>query len=549
LERKKTVSVTLPDGSKIEVESGITASELAKGLGEGLFKKAIAAKINNQLVDLSFKIEKDSSIKIITYNDPEAQEIILHTTAHVMAQAVKRLYPDAKIAIGPALEKRFYYDIDVEPPIKEDDLPRIEEEMRKIIKADHPIERVEMTRSEAIEFFADRGEIYKVEILNDIVDTEVVSIYRQDDFVDLCRGPHLPSTGKIRAFKLLSVAGAYWRGDSRNKMLTRIYGTSFPTREALNKYLKFLEEAKKRDHRVLGRQLELFDINENVGPGLVLWFPKGTIIRKIIEDLWIKEHLERGYQLVQTPHIGKARLWEISGHLGFYRESMFDAMKVENDEYYVKPMNCPFHIMIYKSKTRSYRDLPIKYAELGTVYRYELSGVLHGLMRVRGFTQDDAHIICTPEQLDEEIEKLVEFSISFLRNFGFENFDIYVSTRPEEKFTGSIQMWDVATYSLKKALEKLNIDYSIDEGGGAFYGPKIDIKIRDALERSWQCTTIQFDFNLPERFDMSYIAEDGTKKRPYMIHRAILGSIERFVGILLEHSAGDFPVWLAPVQV
>ncbi|HDN59036.1 MAG: threonine--tRNA ligase [Candidatus Neomarinimicrobiota bacterium] len=548
MERKKTVSVTLPDGSKIEVESGITASELAKGLGEGLFKKAIAAKINNQLVDLSFKIEKDSSIKIITYNDPEAQEIILHTTAHVMAQAVKRLYPDAKIAIGPALEKRFYYDIDVEPPIKEDDLPRIEEEMRKIIKADHPIERVEMTRSEAIEFFADRGEIYKVEILNDIVDTEVVSIYRQDDFVDLCRGPHLPSTGKIRAFKLLSVAGAYWRGDSRNKMLTRIYGTSFPTREALNKYLKFLEEAKKRDHRVLGRQLELFDINENVGPGLVLWFPKGTIIRKIIEDLWIKEHLERGYQLVQTPHIGKARLWEISGHLGFYRESMFDAMKVENDEYYVKPMNCPFHIMIYKSKTRSYRDLPIKYAELGTVYRYELSGVLHGLMRVRGFTQDDAHIICTPEQLDEEIEKLVEFSISFLRNFGFENFDIYVSTRPEEKFTGSIQMWDVATYSLKKALEKLNIDYSIDEGGGAFYGPKIDIKIRDALERSWQCTTIQFDFNLPERFDMSYIAEDGTKKRPYMIHRAILGSIERFVGILLEHSAGDFPVWLAPVQ-
>ena len=548
MERKKTVSVTLPDGSKIEVESGITASELAKGLGEGLFKKAIAAKINNQLVDLSFKIEKDSSIKIITYNDPEAQEIILHTTAHVMAQAVKRLYPDAKIAIGPALEKRFYYDIDVEPPIKEDDLPRIEEEMRKIIKADHPIERVEMTRSEAIEFFADRGEIYKVEILNDIVDTEVVSIYRQDDFVDLCRGPHLPSTGKIRAFKLLSVAGAYWRGDSRNKMLTRIYGTSFPTREALNKYLKFLEEAKKRDHRVLGRQLELFDINENVGPGLVLWFPKGTIIRKIIEDLWIKEHLERGYQLVQTPHIGKARLWEISGHLGFYRESMFDAMKVENDEYYVKPMNCPFHIMIYKSKTRSYRDLPIKYAELGTVYRYELSGVLHGLMRVRGFTQDDAHIICTPEQLDEEIEKLVEFSISFLRNFGFENFDIYVSTRPEEKFTGSIQMWDVATYSLKKALEKLNIDYSSDEGGGAFYGPKIDIKIRDALERSWQCTTIQFDFNLPERFDMSYIAEDGTKKRPYMIHRAILGSIERFVGILLEHSAGDFPVWLAPVQ-
>ncbi|MBO8131088.1 MAG: threonine--tRNA ligase [Candidatus Marinimicrobia bacterium] len=548
MKKKKTVNITLPDGSKIETEAETKISEVAKRLSDKLYKKSVAAKIDGKLVDLSAEIREDCNLKIITYDDQEAHEIILHTTSHVMAQAVKRLYPNAKIAIGPAIENRFYYDIDVDPPIKDEDLPKIEVEMRKIIAADYPIERIEMSVKDAIEFFAKKGEIYKVEILNEDIEEDTVSLYKQDDFVDLCRGPHLPSTGKVKAFKLLNVAGAYWRGDSRNKMLTRIYGTSFPSKEKLDEYLHFLEEAKRRDHRRIGRELELFDINDSVGAGLVLWFPKGAMLRRTIENLWIDEHLKRGYELVVTPHIGRSRMWEISGHIGFYRDFMFEAMKVENDEYFVKPMNCPYHIMIYRSKIRSYRDLPVKYAELGTVYRYELSGVLHGLMRVRGFTQDDAHIICTPEQLDSEIENLVEFSIDFLKKFGFKEFDIFVSTRPEEKFTGNIQMWDVATYSLKKSLEKLGIEYKIDEGGGAFYGPKIDIKIRDALGRYWQCTTIQFDFNLPERFDMYYIAEDGTKQKPYMIHRAILGSIERFVGILIEHTAGDFPVWLAPVQ-
>jgi len=375
-----------------------------------------------------------------------------------------------------------------------------------------------------------------------------LSIYTQGDFTDLCRGPHIPSTGKIKAFKLLNVAGAYWRGDSRNKMLTRIYGTSFATQKELKKYLNFIEEAKRRDHRKLGKSLELFEINEQVGPGLVLWYPRGALLLQNIKDYWIKEHLKRGYDLVQTPHIGKAQLWETSGHLDFYRESMFDGMTVEGETYYIKPMNCPFHMQIYKSKTRSYRDLPIRYAELGTVYRYELSGVLHGLMRVRGFTQDDAHIICTPEQLNDEIQSLVLFSFEFVRSFGFKEMDVYVATRPKEKYVGSPENWAEATEALKAALSKLDIEYHIDEGGGAFYGPKIDIKIRDALNRSWQCTTIQFDFNEPERFNMDYIASDGNKRRPYMIHRAIMGSLERFAGVLIEHTVGDFPLWIAPVQ-
>jgi threonyl-tRNA synthetase len=392
------------------------------------------------------------------------------------------------------------------------------------------------------------GETYPVEIISEIAPELPLSIYTQGDFTDLCRGPHIPSTGKIKAFKLLNVAGAYWRGDSRNKMLTRIYGTSFASQKDLKKYLNFLEEAKRRDHRKLGKSLELFEINDQVGPGLVLWYPRGAMLLQLIKDYWIREHIKRGYELVQTPHIGKAQLWETSGHLGFYRESMFDGMKVEGDTYYIKPMNCPFHIQIYKSKTRSYRDLPIRYGELGTVYRYELSGVLHGLMRVRGFTQDDAHIICTPEQLNEEIEKLVLFSFEFVRSFGFQDMDVYVATRPKEKYVGAPEKWTEATESLKAALSKLGVEYHMDEGGGAFYGPKIDIKIRDALNRSWQCTTIQFDFNLSERFNMEYIASDGSKQQPYMSHRAIMGSLERFAGVLIEHTVGDFPLWIAPVQ-
>jgi len=542
------IIITLPDSTEKSVDPGATVGDIAKSISEGLYQNSLAAKVNGQLVDLNFRFIEDCSLELITYKSPEAHEILLHSTSHIMAQAVKQLFPDAKVTIGPAIENRFYYDFDVEVPFTEDDLGKIEKRMAEIVEQDLPVTRQEFTRAELIKMFSDMGETYKVEIIESLDQEEKLSVYTQGDFTDLCRGPHVPSTGKIKAFKLLNTAGAYWRGDSQNKMLTRIYGTSFPTSKDLKKYLNFLEEAKRRDHRKLGKTLELFEINEQVGPGLVLWYPRGATLLKTIKDYWIDEHLKRGYQLVQTPHIGKSNLWETSGHLGFYRESMFDSMKIEGDEYFIKPMNCPFHIQIYKAKTRSYRDLPIRYAELGTVYRYELSGVLHGLMRVRGFTQDDAHIICTPEQLDGEIEKLVQFSFDFIRSFKFSEFEIYVSTKPKEKYVGETTMWEEATASLEKALKKLAVEYSIDEGGGAFYGPKIDIKIRDALNRSWQCTTIQFDFNLSERFKMEYISSDNEKKRPYMIHRAIMGSLERFVGVLIENTVGDFPVWLAPVQ-
>lgn len=542
------IIITLPDGTEKSVDPGTNVGDIAKSISEGLYQNSLAAKVNGQLVDLSFRFIEDCSLEIVTYKSPEAHKILLHSTSHIMAQAVKQLFPDAKVTIGPAIENRFYYDFDIEVPFTEDDLEKIEKRMSEIVEQDLPVTRREFTRDELIKMFSNMGETYKVEIIESLDQEERLSVYTQGDFTDLCRGPHIPSTGKIKAFKLLNTAGAYWRGNSQNKMLTRIYGTSFPTSKDLKKYLNFLEEAKRRDHRKLGKTLELFEINEQVGPGLVLWHPRGATLLKTIKDYWIDEHLKRGYQLVQTPHIGKSNLWETSGHLGFYRESMFDSMKIDGDEYFIKPMNCPFHIQIYKAKTRSYRDLPIKYAELGTVYRYELSGVLHGLMRVRGFTQDDAHIICTPEQLDGEIEKLVRFSFDFIRSFGFSEFEIYVSTKPKEKYVGETAMWEEATASLEKALEKLAVEYSIDEGGGAFYGPKIDIKIKDALNRSWQCTTIQFDFNLSERFKMEYISSNNEKKRPYMIHRAIMGSLERFVGVLIENTVGDFPVWLAPVQ-
>lgn len=541
-------TIKLPDGKTLTVPAGETFGRVYERIESPNKNDAIAVKFNGRLYDLSALIAEDGELELITFQHPEAHEILLHSASHVMAQAVKQLFPQAKVTIGPAIENRFYYDFDIEPALTDADLPRIEERMQEIIAADIPIVRREVTREEALQLFESMGENYKLELLEAIPAGEKISIYTQGDFTDLCRGPHVPSTGKIKAFKLLNVAGAYWRGDARNKMLTRVYGTAFATAKELQKYLHFLEEAKRRDHRKLGKALELFDINEQVGPGLVLWYPKGATLLQLIKDYWIKKHLASGYELVQTPHIGRAQLWQTSGHLDFYKESMFDAMDVEGDTYYIKPMNCPFHIQIYKSKTRSYRDLPIRYAELGTVYRYELSGVLHGLMRVRGFTQDDAHIICTPEQLDEEIEKLVRFAFDYLRTFGFTEFDVYVATRPKEKYVGEVEKWQQATAALQKALTELNVDYHIDEGGGAFYGPKIDIKIRDALGRSWQCTTIQFDFNLSERFNMEYTAADGIQKQPYMIHRAIMGSLERFVGVLLEHTVGDFPVWLAPVQ-
>ncbi len=474
-------------------------------------------------------------------------DTLRHSTAHVMAQAVKDLFGDVKLAIGPAIEDGFYYDFDAPVRFTEKDLEKIEKRMQEIIEEDLPFERQKMSREEAIEFFRERNEPYKVELLEEMSD-DTVSLYRQGDFVDLCRGPHIPSTGKIGAFKLLSLAGAYWRGDERNKMLQRIYGTAFFDRKSLRQYLKRLEEAKKRDHRKLGKELDLFSVSEDVGPGLIHWHPKGARVRSIIETFWRQAHYDHGYELLYTPHIGRAELWQRSGHLDFYREGMYAPMDVDNHDYYVKPMNCPFHIQIYNSRIRSYRDLPLRWAELGTVYRYEKGGVLHGLLRVRGFTQDDAHIFCTPDQIEAEILEVLRFSLYLWRCFGFEDITAYLATRPE-KAVGDPLRWDQAMQSLEKAVDTEGLDCEIDEGGGAFYGPKIDLKIRDAIGREWQTTTIQFDFNLPERFDMTYMGADGERHRPYMVHRALLGSLERFFGILVEHYAGAFPLWLAPVQV
>ena len=473
-------------------------------------------------------------------------EVLRHSTAHVMAQAVKDLYGDVKLGIGPAIEEGFYYDFDLPARITEEDLEKIEKRMQEIIKEDLPFEHEEMPRSEAIKFFKDEGEPYKVELLEGMED-DTVTIYRQGGFVDLCRGPHVPSTGKIGAFKLLKLAGAYWRGDERNKMLQRIYGTAFFDRKTLHQYLHRLEEAKKRDHRKLGKDLDLFSVSEEVGPGLICWHPMGSRIRNIIESFWRQSHYEHGYELLYTPHIGRSELWQRSGHLDFYRESMYAPMDIDGNDYYVKPMNCPFHIQIYNSRNRSYRDLPLRWAELGTVYRYEKSGVLHGLMRVRGFTQDDAHIFCTPEQIEDEILEVLRFSLYLWRCFGFEDIAAYLATRPE-KAVGDPRRWQQALVSLEKAVAAEGLKCETDEGGGAFYGPKIDLKIRDAIGREWQTTTIQFDFNLPEQFDMAYTGADGNKHRPYMVHRALLGSMERFFGILVEHYAGAFPIWLAPVQ-
>ena len=475
-------------------------------------------------------------------------ETLRHSTSHVMAQAVKRLFPDVKVAIGPAIGDGFYYDFDLPHHFVPEDLPKIEKEMRRIVKRNIPFERSEISRSEAIKRFKEAGEIYKVELIESI-DANEVSLYRNDDFVDLCRGPHIKHTGQIKSFKLTSLAGAYWRGDEKNKMLQRIYGTAFFTDEELNQHLERIEEAKKRDHRKLGKELDLFTIKEEVGPGLVLWHPKGALIRHLVESFWKEEHYKAEYEMVYTPHIGKADLWKQSGHLGFYDEFMYAPMDIEEQQYYLKPMNCPFHIMMYKNSIHSYRELPLRWAELGTVYRYEKSGVLHGLMRVRGFTQDDAHIICTPEQMAEEIKRTLQFCLYMLKAFGFDKYKVYLSTRPEGKCVGEEKQWNDAQNALKQSIEEAGLDYEVDEGGGAFYGPKIDVKIKDALDREWQCSTIQFDFNVPERFEMKYIAQDGKEHQPYMIHRALLGSLERFFGVLVEHYAGAFPVWLAPVQV
>jgi len=475
-------------------------------------------------------------------------EKLRHSTSHVMAEAVLEMFPQAKLGIGPSIEDGFYYDFDLPRSLTPEDLEEIEGRMREIISGDHPFIRKEVSRQEAREQFADQP--YKLELIEEMSEGEVISTYTHDTFTDLCRGPHLERTGQIdpQAFKLLSVAGAYWRGDESRPMLQRIYGTVWPTEGELQDYLQRLEEMERRDHRRLIRDLDLMSFHEEAGAGLAHWHPMGGRIRRVIEEYWYRQHYAGGYEIVYSPHIGKAELWQTSGHLDFFREGMYSPMDIEGQEYYIKPMNCPFHILMYKARTRSYRDLPLRWAELGTVYRYERSGVLHGLMRVRGFTQDDAHIFCTPEQIEGEILEVLRFSLNMWRDFGFEDIEVYLSTRPE-KAVGEPERWDQATEALRWAIGAEGLSYQVDEGGGAFYGPKIDLHIRDAMGRRWQMTTIQFDFNEPERFDMTYVGQDGQEHRPYMVHRALLGALERFFGILVEHYAGAFPVWLAPLQV
>ncbi len=474
-------------------------------------------------------------------------ETIRHSAAHVMAAAVQKLFGDVKFDIGPSTADGFYYDFDMEHRLSMEDLAAIEDEMKKIVNAHLPFEYSEMSRDEAKALLESKNQPYKLERLADIEEGSKITFYTIGDFADLCRGPHVEHTGQIGAFKLMNVAGSYFRGDENNQMLQRIYGVAFPDKAELNAYLRMLEEAKKRDHRKLGKELELFSFSENVGPGLVLWHPKGAFIRNAFETYWREKHYSNGYDLLYTPHIGQSILWKTSGHLDFYRDAMYSSMEIDEVDYYVKPMNCPFHIEVYKSKLRSYRELPCRWAELGTVYRYEKSGALYGLLRVRGFTQDDAHIICTPEQIEDEIARVLEFSLSIWKDFGFTEIKPYLATRPA-KAVGDPARWEQALNALSNAVKKAGLECEVDNGGGAFYGPKIDLKVKDAIGREWQTTTIQFDFNLPERFDLTYIGEDGKKHQPYMVHRALFGSLERFFGILIEQYAGAFPMWLAPVQ-
>jgi threonyl-tRNA synthetase len=538
------IHVMLPDGSIRLLPAGATVADLAASIGAGLAKAAIAGRVDGELVDVAAVLHEGARVEIITEKSPEALEIIRHSASHLMAQAVKELFPVAKVTIGPAIENGFYYDFDVDQPFTPEDLERIEVRMAELAKADTKVERSVLSSAEAIRKFDGMGEPYKRELIEGI-GAETVSIYTQGGFADLCRGPHVPSTSRIKAFKLLSIAGAYWRGDEKNRMLQRIYGTAFTDKKELEAYLNRLEEAKRRDHRKLGKELDLFSFSDEVGAGFAIWHPKGAMLRTILEDFERREHLKRSYDIVVGPQILKTELWRRSGHYENYRENMYFT-EVDEQSFGVKPMNCLAHMMIYKSQLRSYRDLPLRYFELGTVHRHERAGVLHGLMRVRCFTQDDAHILCTPDQLDAEIKGVLKFVSDVMGIFGFD-YEMELSTRPE-KSIGDDASWELATNALQSALKDTGRPYEINEGDGAFYGPKIDIKLRDCLDRRWQCATIQCDFTLPERFDLHYIASDGEKKRPVMVHRVILGSIERFIGVLIEHHAGSFPLWLSPVQ-
>ena len=540
------MKVQLNDGSIKEFENAENMFVIAKSISNSLAKKSVAAKVDDELKDMSYVLDRDAKVEFITADSEEGEHIIRHSAAHLMAQAVIRLFPGTKVTIGPAIENGFYYDFDSEEQFSSEDLEKIEAEMKKIAKEDIKIERLEMSREDAIKHFEALGEIYKVEIIKEIAQGEMLSFYKQGDFMDLCRGPHVPATSYIKAFKLKSVAGAYWRGDSNNKMLQRIYGLAFSDDKRLKDYLKFLEEAEKRDHRRLGKELELFFVSE-YGPGFPFFMPKGMVLKNTLIDLWRKEHRKAGYVEIQTPTILNRELWETSGHWFNYRENMYTT-SIDETDFAIKPMNCPGGILNYKNKIHSYKDLPERVGELGHVHRHEFSGALHGLMRVRAFTQDDAHIFMTPEQIESEIIGVTELIDKFYKGiFGFD-YSIELSTKPE-KAIGSQEIWDRAEAALEGALKKMGRDYKINPGDGAFYGPKLDFKIKDAIGRTWQCGTIQLDFNLPERFDINYIGEDGEKHRPVMVHRVVYGSIERFIGILIEHYAGAFPMWLAPTQV
>ena len=576
----ENIHVKLPDGSVKDVPRGTSALDIAKSISPRLADAALAAqikplspnggggnghkpaaevalpervKINAQLVDLTRPLEQDAELRILTERDPEALEVYRHSSAHLMAAAVLDLFPETKLGHGPATESGFFYDFYREKPFTPEDLEAIEKKMQELVKQDLPYAREFLPRQEGLERFKSEGDFMKCHFIEQFtLPDEKISIYKTGKFTDFCRGPHIPSTGRIKAFKLLNIAGAYWLGDEKNAQLQRIYGTSFFSKKDLDEYLHKIEEAKKRDHRVLGKQLDLFSIQELAGPGLIFWHPKGGLIRKEMEDWMRNEYLKRGYSLVYTPHVARVDLWKTSGHEGFYGDNMFTPMELDDAYYRMKPMNCPFHILIYKDSLKSYRDLPVRLGELGTVYRYERSGVMHGLLRVRGFTQDDAHIFCTPEQIEDEISGCMDFALATLHTYGFEQYQVELSTwdpNDRKTFIGSSEQWELAEASLKNVLERRGIPYKLILGEAAFYGPKIDIKLVDAIGRLWQLSTVQFDFNLPARFGLEYVGEDGKRHQPLMVHRALYGSEERFFGVLLEHYAGAFPVWLSPVQV
>jgi threonyl-tRNA synthetase len=546
------INVKLPDGSVKQVPRGTSALEIAKSISPRLADAAMVAKVDGKLVDLARPIEQDAEVRILTDRDPEALEVYRHSSAHLMAAAVLELFPETKLGHGPATESGFFYDFHREQPFTPEDLARIEKKMQEIAQRNEPYAREFISRTEGLEKFKGEGDFMKCHFIEQFTQPdEKISLYKTGKFVDFCRGPHIPSTGKIKAFKLTSIAGAYWLGDEKNPQLQRIYGTSFFSKKDLDEHLKQIEEAKKRDHRLLGKQLDLFSIQELAGPGLIFWHPKGGIIRKTMEDWMRDEYLRRGYSLVYTPHVMRVDLWKISGHEGFYQQNMFTPMKLDDADYRLKPMNCPGHILIYMDTLRSYRDLPVRLGELGTVYRYERSGVMHGLLRVRGFTQDDAHIFCTRDQIEDEIAGCMQFALDVLRDFGFDKYQVELSTwdpKDRDHYQGSDADWDMAVRSLDNSMKRMGVEYKLIPGEAAFYGPKIDVKLVDAIGRLWQLSTIQFDFNLPQRFNLEYVGEDGQRHQPVMVHRALYGSIERFFGVLIEHYAGAFPVWLAPVQ-